>query len=250
MDEEDIISAMGLDPSEFGIVQTDKAILLNTGPVPDYDAPATGVYTNTVPMEKFRKSGAIYQQARTSTGGESTRGGRVGRLVNNKLKQDLQRELVKCFVENYETLGIKVDTGQLLASVKQGTFTDEGGEALYRFSYKIADLPGQDKAIGPVPRSRDSMSFQERPSTAYYGPRVFYGRAAIITPNSKMRFLNKQGHLVKTNKVAAASPKNIFLLNSAQIDRLNNIIRKPMGDSVKKQVKAILEGQGQSADAD
>lgn len=250
MDEDDplqgILDRYGLNASDFDISYTNDAALLNTGPVPDYDTPATGVYTNTVPLEKFRKSGAIYQQAKTSKGGESTRGGQVGRLVGNKLKQDLQRELKKSFVQNYYDLGIQVQTGQLLNAVNQGIFTDEGGEALYRFSFKIADLEGLPR------KSVASGKYEstERPSTSYYGPRVFYGRAAIITPNSKMRFLNKSGRLVKTQHVAAAAPKNIFLLSSAQIDNLNRIILRPIGDSVKKQVKAILEGQGQSADAD
>lgn len=242
---EEAASAHGLSLGMFDIVYTDKAAMLNEGPVPDYDKPFSGEYTNVVPMEKFRKSGAIYQQARTRTGG-STKGGSVGRLVNNKLKQDLQRELVQCFVENYHDLGINVQTGQLLKSVKQGIFTDEGGEALYRFSFKIASLEGLNRIEGAEKDHR----MGERPGTDYYGPRVFYGRAAIITPNSKMRFLNKQGRLVKTSHVAAAQPKNIFLLSRAQIDRLNHIILKPIGDSVKKQVKAILENQGQSADAD
>lgn len=250
MDEDDpiqgILNRYGLNASDFDITYTNDAALLNTGPVPDYDSPATGQYTNVVPLERFRKSGALYQRARTSTGGESTRGGQVGRLVNEKLKKDIQRELKNSFVQNYYDLGIQVETGQLLKSVQQGTFTDEGGEALYRFSFKIASLEGLNRVEGADKDHR----FGTRPSTDYYGPRVFYGRAAIITPNSKMRFLNKQGRLVKTHHVAAASPKNIFLLTGAQIDNLNRIILRPIGDSVKKQVKAILEGQGQSADAD
>ena len=134
-------------------------------------------------------------------------------------------------LENYDRL-VLTHTGQLREAVRTGDLKDQGTD-LYQFAFKIADLPSGREQGGK--------------STGEYGPIVFRGRGAILTPQKKMRFAFK-GRMIYTSYVGAAAPRDIFVFDSAQIKRINEIVLKPITADAKAWVKRVLEGKGTNGD--
>ena len=225
---ESIMSAYGLSANDYSINTLDSGVsILNSGSVPNYVNLTRGEYPGSQAMEFYAKDGSISRQQYRNTKGQ------FGRTLSSAtLKRDLRQVLVACFLENFDAK-IQSETGQLRKSVEQGTLEDDNDQ-MVGFRFKIADMPGMN-------RSWDGTGSKQRPSTSYYGPIVFLGRGAIISPQVNMRFAYKSLSY-RTHAVRAAAPRNIFELNEGQIDRINNIILKPITDDAKAWIKQMMDG--------
>lgn len=226
----------GLDPNNYDIVgPTDNsAAMLNMGKVPNYnDSFAAGYRPGFV--EHRNKNGSI-----SWTQGQ-TQDRRFGRKLSIRLKEDVKKVLVACYLENYDRLivGPKDGSSPLRESVRTGDIKDGDDPFMtYQFRFQIADIQGR------VRWNNDS----NRPGTRYYGPIVFQGRSAIVTPLKPMRFMNKGGTMIYTHFVKAAEGKNIFELTASQIEQINKVILRPLTQDTLDWMKQCIEGKGSNGD--
>jgi hypothetical protein len=235
---ESVAGAFNLDLTQYEVVTLDSGVsLLNKGVAPSYSPTQAGDYPGSQAMEFYAKNGSVsYQQYRTAKGGTKAgpRAGQVGRKIGDRLQDDLRKVLVHCYLENFDRL-IHSETGQLRLAVKDGDWKNKDTE-LVGFTFTVKDMEGLRR-----PWERGNVQ-SDRPSTQYYGPIVFLGRGAIISPQKNMRFFSK-GEGRSTPIVGAAEPRNIFLLSAEQIDRVNTVVLKPIAEDTTAWIKSVMEGK-------
>jgi hypothetical protein len=245
MDEEvaSILEAYGQNANDFGIVQTDNAYMLNSSSPPNYSDSFAFKSPGSVPLEHRNGAGGISWRQFRTTSGATSKGGQVGRsLTNAVFKQDLRKVIVACFIQNYDRL-VHNQTGALREAVQQGTLDEQDGES-YRFTFKIADLPGRARVSHSL---HGGNTESQRPSTGFYGPIVFLGRGAIITPTKNMRFVFK-GKAFSTHYVGPAAPRNIFEFTPEQIDEINKVVLEPITKDAKAWIKSMMEDKPDDGD--
>lgn len=182
---------------------------------PQDPAQATFSLPNVGGIRKGSQGGAQFRDA----------GGRWSLSAAGLDMEKIGEKLRDLLIENYKRLPINKDqSGTLLHAIEQATITPDTTSKTFSVIVKIADL------------ERPMRVTEKRPvSTAYYGPRVFFGRPGFFTPagDYPMRFQLGDNWLTTYSFRASRTDLNIFELSTDQTNSLILAAMEQLRDGVK-----------------